>query len=304
VLALVAPGLANTPVEHLVAASSHAVGMVLVLPGLRYDAAQLAARGDLILNLISDADVGRRVLPHAAALADRIGRPTINHPAKIRPTDRETIARRLAGLPGCRMPETVRWTRAALAQPVAVSPESPWLIRPVGDHGGARLERITTPHEIADFVGATAGDAFYLTRFVDYRSADGHYRKYRLIFLGDAILPYHLAIGDHWKVHYFRTPMDQHDWMRREEEAFLADHMQVFGPAHVAILAAIRDALDLEFFGIDCGIDRDGALVLFEANASMLIHANDSRELFPYKQASFERIRRAFDRLIETVAGK
>jgi hypothetical protein len=34
----------------------------------------------------------------------------------------------------------------------------------------------------------------------------------------------------------------------------------------------------------------------------MLIHANDSRELFPYKQASFECIRRAFDRMIETVA--
>jgi len=276
--------------------------MVLVLPGLRYDAARLAERADLVLNLISDADVGRRVLPHAAALADRIGRPTVNHPAKIRPTDRQTVARRLAGLTGCCVPQTVRRTRAALAQPPALSPEQPWLIRPVGDHGGERLERVTTPGEIAAFVAATADDAFYLTRFVDYRSADGHYRKYRLIFLGDAILPYHLAIGDHWKVHYFRTPMDQHDWMRREEEAFLADYARIFGPAHGATLAAIRAAIDLEFFGIDCGIDRDGALVLFEANASMLIHANDSRELFPYKQASFERIRRAFDRMIETVA--
>ena len=302
VLALVAPGLGNTPVEHLVAASAHEFGMVLVLPGLRYDAARLAERGDLVLNLISDADVGRGVLPHAAALVDRIGRPTINHPAKIRPTDRQTIARRLAGLPGCLVPETVRRTRAALAQPVAVSPELPWLIRPVGDHGGARLERVDTPRAISDFVGATEGDAFYLTRFVDYRSADGHYRKYRLIFLGDAVLPYHLAIGDHWKVHYFRTPMDQHDWMRREEEEFLADHTRIFGPAHAATLVAIRDALDLEFFGIDCGIDRDGALVLFEANASMLIHANDSRDLFPYKQGSFERIRQAFDQLIESVA--
>jgi len=103
-------------------------------------------------------------------------------------------------------------------------------------------------------------------------------------------------------VHYFRTPMDQHDWMRREEEDFLADHRQVFGPAQQAALAALRDAIDLEFFGLDCAIDRDGALVLFEANATMLVHANDSRELFPYKQACFERIRDAFDRLIETVA--
>ncbi|MEJ0071232.1 MAG: hypothetical protein WDO24_23600 [Pseudomonadota bacterium] len=189
-----------------------------------------------------------------------------------------------------------------MTQPITVSPEQPWLIRPVGDHGGERLERVTAPGQIADFVATTASDAFYLTRFVDYRSADGHYRKYRFVFLGDAILPYHLAIGDDWKVHYFRTPMDQHDWMRREEEAFLADHRHAFGTAQCATLEAIRNAVDLEFFGIDCGIDRDGALVLFEANASMLIHANDSRALFPYKQASFERIRDAFDRLIETMA--
>ncbi|MEJ0071233.1 MAG: hypothetical protein WDO24_23605 [Pseudomonadota bacterium] len=61
---------------------------MLVLPGIDYDTAGLAARGDLILNLISDADVSRRVLPDAARLVDRIGRPTINHPAKIEGTDR------------------------------------------------------------------------------------------------------------------------------------------------------------------------------------------------------------------------
>jgi hypothetical protein len=196
----------------------------------------------------------------------------------------------------------MRRTRDALMRAGAVSAEQPWLIRPAGDHGGERLDLVTAPAQIADFAATTASDTFYLTHFVDYRSADGHYRKYRFIFLGDAILPYHLAIGDHWKVHYFRTPMDQHDWMRREEEAFVTDHRSVFTAAQCAALEAIRAALDLEFFGIDCGIDRDGALVLFEANASMLIHANDSRTLFPYKQTSFARIREAFDRLIEAVA--
>jgi len=96
--------------------------------------------------------------------------------------------------------------------------------------------------------------------------------------------------------------MDQHDWMRREEAAFLADPACAFGPAQRAALDAIRAAIDLEFFGLDCAIDRAGALVVFEANASMLIHAADSAALFPYKQASFARIRDAFDRLIATAA--
>ena len=302
VLALVGPGLANTPVEHLVAASRHAFGMVLALPGVDPDAAALAARGDLVLNLISDADVGTRALRHAGALVDRIGRPVINHPARIARTDRQTIARRLAGLPGCVVPETMRCTRGALARAPVPSAAQPWLVRPAGDHGGERLEKVADPDALAGFVAATEADAFYLTRFVDFRSADGHHRKYRFVFLGDARLPYHLAIGEHWKVHYFRTAMDQHDWMRREEAAFLADPACAFGPAQRAALDAIRAAIDLEFFGLDCAIDRAGALVVFEANASMLIHAADSAALFPYKQASFARIRDAFDRLIATAA--
>lgn len=303
VLALVAPGLHNTPVEHLVGASAHQAGMVLVVPGLHYDAAALAQRGDVVLNLISDADVGAAALDDAAALADAISLPTINHPARIRRTDRAAIAGRLADLPGCRVPETVRFARGALPGTTVPSEAQPWLVRPAGDHGGERLECVETPAALAQFVAATAGDAFYLTRFVDYRSADGHYRKYRFIFLGDDVLPYHLAIGDHWKVHYFRTPMDQHDWMRREEAAFLADHTQALDARQCASLAAIRDAIDLEFFGLDCGIATDGALVVFEANASMLVHATDSPTVFPYKQTSFQRIRDAFDRLIEARAG-
>jgi hypothetical protein len=200
------------------------------------------------------------------------------------------------------VPQTLRRTRAALARAAAPTAAQPWLVRPAGDHGGERLERVASPEALARFVAATDGDTFYVTRFVDFASGDGRYRKYRFIFLGDAVLPYHLAIGDHWKVHYFRTAMDQHDWMRREEEAFLADHTRVFDGAKAAALAAIRAAIDLEFFGLDCAIDRAGALVVFEANASMLVHAADSAELFPYKQASFARIRDAFDRLIETTA--
>ena len=36
--------------------------------------------------------------------------------------------------------------------------------------------------------------------------------------------PYHLAIGDDWKVHHFRTDMADHRWMQEEEElALLSD---------------------------------------------------------------------------------
>ena len=37
-------------------------------------------------------------------------------------------------------------------------------------------------------------------------------------------------------------------------------------------LQAIQQRIGLEYFGIDCGMDRSGNLVVFEVNASMLVH--------------------------------
>ena len=74
-------------------------------------------------------------------------------------------------------------------------------------------------------------DDYYLTEFCDYRSADGQFRKYRFIFVDRAVYPYHLAVGPHWKLHYWRVDMEAGPDLKREEEAFLADYEQVFAGA-------------------------------------------------------------------------
>jgi glutathione synthase/RimK-type ligase-like ATP-grasp enzyme len=205
------------------------------------------------------------------------------------------------------MPPTLRYPRGALSTPAGgrdIALEFPVLLRPAGTHGGEDLELIAEPDEIAPLVARSAHAAFYVTGFVDYRSPDGLFRKYRLIFVGDQILPYHLAIADAWKVHYYRTEMVRHAWMRQEEETFLRDPAAVFDSVHFEALNAIRAAVDLEFFGIDCGLDRDGRLVVFEVNASMLVHANDPEPEFAYKQAPVARIKRAFDAMLAAAAGR
>jgi glutathione synthase/RimK-type ligase-like ATP-grasp enzyme len=85
--------------------------------------------------------------------------------------------------------------------------------------------------------------------------------------------------------------------MQAEEQAFLEDPWRVFGLAQRAALQSIRDAMGLDYFGIDCALDRDGAVVVFEANASMLVHGNNRQ--FPYKKGAVERIRQAFHTLLE-----
>jgi hypothetical protein len=47
-----------------------------------------------------------------------------------------------------------------------------------------------------------------------------------------ANLPYHLAIGNDWKVHHVLTDMAEQPWMRQEEAAFLANPAAVFKPSH------------------------------------------------------------------------
>jgi tetratricopeptide (TPR) repeat protein len=303
VLLLVAPGRGNTPIDYFTRQAPYDSCILLFLPNFDYDVAALRTRADVVFNLISDVDLGGDLLSAASDFIDRLGKPVLNHPDRIRPTDRDSMAHTLADLGDAVVPPTRRYSRAALADS-ALDVEPPVLLRPAGSHGGDDMELVTASDQIAALVAASRHDAFYLTRFVDYRSADGYFRKYRLIFVGDQILPYHLAIADSWKVHYYRTEMVRHAWMREEEAAFLDDARAAFAPRHIAALEAIRRAVALDFFGIDCGLDRDGRLVVFEVNASMLVHANDPEPVFAYKQAPVARIKRAFEAMLATAAGR
>jgi hypothetical protein len=71
----------------------------------------------------------------------------------------------------------------------------------------------------------------------------------------------------------------------------------VFGEPQYAVLRAIRDTIGLDYWGIDCGLDREGRIVVFEANATMLVHTQFQK--FPYKRTAVARIKRAFDAMLE-----
>jgi hypothetical protein len=167
-------------------------------------------------------------------------------------------------------------------------------------HGGDVFEKLDDAAALTAFLAAHADHDRYVIDYIDYRSADGFFRKYRFLFIGEDILPYHLAIGDDWKLHRDATDMAHHAWMQDEEERFLRAPEQVFGTAHYAALRVIRDRIGLDYFGIDCGLDLDGDLVVFEVNASMLVH--DQNPEFPYKDPYIRRIKVAFDGMLARFA--
>jgi hypothetical protein len=133
--------------------------------------------------------------------------------------------------------------------------------------------------------------------FVDYRSADGFYRKYRVMFVGGVAFACHLAISPRWMIHYYNAAMAEHQWMRDEEARFIGDLDAVFTGTLAAALREIAAAIPLDYFGIDCAV-AGGRLLLFEADAAMLVHGTDPPDLYPYKRAGFQRIQKALSALL------
>ena len=305
VLLLDAPNSGSTPIGYLIGGASYDSHFYCVLPGEQRHLELLRAKADVVVNLIADADEGSEVLPLALDLVERLGLPTVNHPAAVRHTGRESVARRLAGIPLCRIPGTVRLAGPVLAEATRnrclEGLTMPLLARPVGNHGGERFEKFFDLDAMLDFVSVSPDVDYYLTEFVDCRSADGFYRKYRLISVAGELLPYHLAIHDDWKVHHFRTDMANQAWMRQEEEAFLIDPSLVLGAPQLACLRAVAAATGLDYGGIDCALDRDGNIVVFESNAVMLVH-DENEGLLAYKNLYISRIKEAFNAMLARLA--
>jgi tetratricopeptide (TPR) repeat protein len=304
VLALYAPFAGNTPTEYLFKDPAYDTDTLALFASREYDVEPMRQDVQVVVNLISDADQAQSLLPLASELVGRLGKPTINDPGKIQRTTRDAVADLLAGIPDSRIPKALRHKagadRSAAALQAALPFSFPILARPVGTHGGDDFEKIEDPAALAAFLAQQPEIDHYLIEYIDYRSADGFFRKYRFIFVDDQILPYHLAISNDWKVHHVSTDMVNQQWMQQEEEAFLNDPAIVFNSGHYEVLRAIQQRIGLEYFGIDCGLDRSGHLVAFEVNASMLVH--ERNDDFPYKAPFVIRIKTAFDAMLRKFA--
>jgi hypothetical protein len=291
----------STPVNYLAGKAAYDRHFHCVIPDTPDDVALLRSKADVVFNMICNVDDGEDVLVRALDLVDRLDRPTINHPRTIMHTNRESIARRFADIPHCVIPRTLRVAGAVLLESASRNEFAdfrlPLLVRVAGPHGGDDFDKFESWPEIADFVAKSPELNYYVIEVIDYRSDDGFFRKYRVIFIDGEILPYHLAIHNDWKVHHFRTDMADHLWMRQEEERFLDNIGGVFDAARQDSLRAMAGATGLDYGGIDCGLDRDGRIVVFESNASMLVH-DEKNQAFAYKNPYVARIKTAFDAML------
>jgi hypothetical protein len=168
--------------------------------------------------------------------------------------------------------------------------EPPFLLRAAGFHTGKNMCKLEAFDDLPEALGRLPGDRFFAIAFADLPEPDGTYCKYRVMFVGDRMLPLHCAISSDWNVHYFTAGMETFAARRGRDAAFLADMSGVLGSRAMTALAGVRDTLALEYGGVDFAFDADGGIVVFEANATMVVPAPTADERFAYRNGAGNRV--------------
>ncbi len=268
VLRLVSARGGNVPMRHLLDDRSFLTHTLVVEYA---DAATALPPHHLVFNAIGDAERGEEALEAAVRLLARSRAPVINPPARIRPTTREGNVLRLGCLDGVIAPRIAIVPRAALAAGLPAGFTAPVLLRSLGFHTGQNFVRLEQAAELPQALPTLPGEDLAVIEPLDARGADGFSRKYRVMMVGGTLLPLHLAISRHWKVHHFTADMQDRPAHRDEEAGFLADMPTTLGPVAMAALHRIQAALGLDYGGIDFALDPGGRVLLFEANATMTV---------------------------------
>jgi hypothetical protein len=307
VLGLMAAGdlQTNLPIEFITAHLPVQLDLLFVAEG--QDLPVNLPAHDLTICLISDArpDILRQLVSQLADWPT----PILNNPANmlgghVESLCREGIARLFVGSRTVLAPQTWTFDRAGLLAnadlPVA---EWPILARPEHSHAGQHLELLHGADQLVAYGHRHCDHRLTLTQFIDYRNADGMFRKRRIALIAGEPFLCHMAISGHWMIHYANAGMVDSADKRAEEAAAMVEFDTGFARRHRAAFAEICSALGLDYVLLDCAEAADGRLLLFEVEMAAIVHALDPAELFAYKQPQMQRVFEAFYRMLAQSAG-
>jgi aromatic-L-amino-acid/L-tryptophan decarboxylase len=305
ILMLVGSAGGNIPLRHLL---DDCIFQTFVIFAEYYDVTIPLPPHSIVFNAIGDADMAPGALSAARSLLALTSAPVINAPASVASTGRDDVAQRLAGIPGVIAPGTVTLPRTMLAGPDAATTlarhgfEFPLLIRTPGFHTGRHFLRVEALPELPAALAELPGDNLTVLRYLDARGADGKARKYRVMMIDGNLYPLHVAISSHWKIHYFTAEMADSSVHRAEDAQFLSDMATVLGAVAMTALSKIQATLGLDHAGSDFGLSPEGNILLFEANATMVVNPPEPDEKWAYRRPAVARIHEAVRRMLVTRA--
>jgi len=259
-----------------------------------------------ILNSICDPDTNRRTLLQGIKLFEGLAIPIINRPENTLKTTRDQTYALLHNIEGLIVPKAIRITPTRLTDvPNLLAEENmtyPYIFRSTGEHGGGGMALIkdkTDLFKLEQF--AFDGRAFYVIEFVDFQSDDKLYRKTRFIVIEGEVYFRHHVITDNWKIHASSRHdlMDDNLDLREEEKALVTKSTSDIATR----CRKIYEVLGLDSFGIDCNIDEDGSMLVFEVNTCMNTTygttPNPKYDSYQYLQSSASTIRKAFNQMVK-----
>jgi len=264
---------------------------------------------ELVVNAIGDAELSPGALAAAQSVIALTTAPVVNPPAAVLATTRSNNAQRLSGLPGVVTPITATLPREQLSQPDAARTlagcgfEFPLLLRAPGFHTGQHFVRVESYDALPAALAELPGQDVIVMEYLDARGSDGKSRKYRVMMIDGDIYPLHLAISSRWKIHYFTAEMADNPQNRAEDAAFLENMLGVLGPLAMNALRQIQSTLGLDYAGIDFGLNARGEVLVFEANATMVVNPPEPDERWKYRLPAYQRIHSAVQKMLMARAG-
>lgn len=314
-LAFLTPGdlTRNTAIEFLVEGTPVTLWLCYVEAG-RPLPTDIPAH-DIAFVAVCESSENRAVLDHLSGLISDWPKPVINPPQVLLSMGRDAISRRLEAVPGVLSPMTLYVDRANLfrlgkGEIPMVLQDWPLIVRPLDSHKGMGLVRLGAALEFLPYLTIYPDQAFFIAPFMDYRSADGLYRKYRVVLIDGVPYVCHLCMSEHWILHYMSAGMAEltpQGAAKRQEEAMCFaefDQPNGFGTRHRHDFLAIYQTIDLPYIGLDCGEMPNGDLLVFEVDCGMTVHNMDSSDLFPYKPPQMRKVFDAFYQMLCRHAGR
>ena len=303
VLALMGPGdlMANTPLELIMEQMDAELNLFYVSPHLPLPPS--LPDHDVLFVSIGESEENLPLLKTIESAIESWPRPVLNKPDRIALLARDSVYEILNSAPGVDIPETIRVSRQSLEQigrnelsvtTVLSDGNFPLIIRPIDSHAGNDLAKLDNPEAISQYLSKLSEETFYISRFVDYSDDDGQFRKYRIVLIEGRPFVCHMGISSDWMIHYLNAGMIESAEKRAEEERFMADFDKDFAIRHQVAFKAINERMGLDYLGIDCAETADGSLLIFEVDGSMVIHAIDPVDIFPYKQPQMKKVFDAF----------
>ena len=295
----------NTPIEFLLQDSDVVLYSLYVVPG---EPLPEVPDHDIAIVTVGESDRDRPVMRQIERLIQTWPCPVLNRPDRVLQLSREGMCALLRDVPGVVMAPTVRMERADLerlgrgllaSDPFPGGATFPMIARPLGSHAGRGLAKLDTAGAIDAYLTERPDANFFLSPYMDYRSGDGLFRKYRLIWVDGRPYPCHMAIADQWKVWYYNADMEASPAKRAEEEQFMSVFDEGFAGRHATVLAAMAERFGLEYVGVDCAEMPDGRLIVFEGDISLVVHDMDPVDLYPYKGAPTQKLFAAFYRMLK-----